>query len=190
MSSAQDRPTDLPQGDQVGQGTSGPGTTAGGPGMSGDTMTTGGRHATPSATSGYERGTTAGYPPETAPYETSALSGAAGGTFLVVAGLLTFFAGLAAVVRVSYFHAVTAVYPYAWTISGWGWAILILGAVMFAVGACVLLGMAWAKPVGVFLAVLAVIGSFMWMVYSPFWGVILLALSVIAIWALLRRDYA
>ncbi len=158
--------------------------------MTGDTMTTGaGRHANPSATSGYERGTAAGYPPEAATYETSALSGAAGGTFLVVAGLLTFFAGLAAVVRASYFHAVTAVYPYAWTISGWGWAILILGAVMFAVGACVLLGMAWAKPVGVFLAVLAVIGSFMWMVYSPFWGVILLALSVIAIWGLLRREY-
>jgi hypothetical protein len=111
-----------------------------------------------------------------------------GGTFLVIAGLLTFFAGLAAVVRVSYFHAVSAIYPYAWSITGWGWAILILGAVMFAVGACALLGMAWAKPVGVFLAVLAVIGSFMWLVYSPFWGVILLALSALAIWGLLRRD--
>src|SRR5260370_34298922 len=108
MSSAQDRPTDRPQGGQVGQGTSGPGTTAGGPGMTGDPMTTGaGRHANPSATSGYERGTAAGSPPEAATYETSALSGAAGGTFLVVAGLLTFFAGLAAVVRASYFHAVT-----------------------------------------------------------------------------------
>ena len=61
---------------------------------------------------------------------------------------------------------------------------------MFAVGACALLGMAWAKPVGVFLAVLAVIGSFMWLVYSPFWGIILLALSVVAIWGLLSRDYA
>ena len=191
MSSAQDRPPDLPQGGQVGQGTSGPGTTAGGPGTTGDTMTTAGtgRHANPSATSGYAPGTAAGYPQEGAAYEEGTSSGVVGGTFLVIAGLLTFFAGLAAVVRVSYFHAVTAVYPYAWSIRGWGWAILILGAVMFAVGACALLGMAWAKPVGVFLAVLAVIGSFMWLVYSPFWGIILLALSVVAIWGLLRRDY-
>ena len=191
MTSAQDRPPDLPQGGQAGQSTPGPGTTAGGPGTTGDTMTTTGtgRHASPSATSGYARGTEAGYPPEGAAYETGTSGGVVGGTFLVLAGLLTFFAGLAAVVRVNYFHAVTAVYPYAWSIKSWGWAILILGAVMFAVGACALLGMAWAKPAGVFLAVLAVIGSFMWLVYSPFWGIILLALSVLAIWGLLRRDY-
>ncbi len=197
MSSAQDRSPDLPQGAQAGQGASGTGTTAGAAatGRTGDTMTTTGTgmNERQSTTSAYARGTgpAAEYRPESAPsagYETGAGDGALGGTFLIIAGLLTFFAGLAAVVRVHYFHAVTSVYPYAWSVKGWGWAILILGAVMFAVGACALLGMAWAKPVGVFLAVLTVIGSFMWLVYSPFWGIILLALSVLAIWGLLRRQ--
>jgi hypothetical protein len=150
------------------------------------TTTGTGRHGRQSS-SQYAQGTSAGYQTG-AYYETTTESGALGGTFLIIAGLLTFFAGLAAVVRVHYFHAVTSVYPYAWSVRGWGWAILILGAVMFAIGACALLGMAWAKPAGVFVAVLAVIGSFMWLVYSPFWGVILLALSALAIWGLLRRD--
>ncbi len=190
MSTAQDGSPDRPQGPQAGQGASGTGATAGAPatGMPGDTMTTTGtgRHGRQSS-SQYAQGTSAGYQAG-ADYETTTESGALGGTFLIIAGLLTFFAGLAAVVRVHYFHAVTSVYPYAWSVKGWGWAILILGAVMFAIGACALLGMAWAKPAGVFVAVLAVIGSFMWLVYSPFWGVILLALSALAIWGLLRRD--
>jgi hypothetical protein len=190
MSTPQDGSPDRPQGPQAGQGASGTGATAGAAatGMPGDTMTTTGtgRHGRQSS-SQYAQGTSASYQAG-ADYETTTESGALGGTFLIIAGLLTFFAGLAAVVRVHYFHAVTSVYPYAWSVKGWGWAILILGAVMFAIGACALLGMAWAKPAGVFVAVLAVIGSFMWLVYSPFWGVILLALSALAIWGLLRRD--
>ncbi|MGO8958435.1 MAG: hypothetical protein ACLQFR_13855 [Streptosporangiaceae bacterium] len=195
MSRAEDRSPDLPQSGQASQGTPGTpgtGTTAGAAatGMPGDTMTTtgSGMQERQSTTPGYARGTAAGYQPEAAAYDTTTGSGALGGTFLIIAGLLAFFAGLAAVVRTSYFHAVTSVYPYAWSVKSWGWAILILGAVMFAIGACALLGMAWAKPVGVFVAVLATIGSFMWLVYSPFWGITLLALSVLAIWGLLRRD--
>ncbi len=195
MSRAQDGSPDTPQGPQTGQGASSTGTTAGAAatGATGDTMTSTGRgmHAR-EPTSDYARG--AGAPAEygrgAAPsgYEADTADGAAGGTFLILAGLVTFFAGLTAVVRVHYFHTVTSVYPYAWSVKGWGWAILILGAVMFAVGACALLGMSWAKPVGVFVAVLAVIGAFMWLVYSPFWGIILLALSTLAIWGLLRTQ--
>ena len=196
MSSAQDRSPDLPQEVQAGQGASGTGTTAGAEatGVTGDTMTTTGRgmHERQSTTSAYARGTGPaaeyGQGPAPAGYQAGTADGALGGTFLIIAGLIAFFAGLAAVVRTHYFHAVTSVYPYAWSVKSWGWAILILGAVMFAVGACALLGMAWARPVGVFLAVLGIIGSFMWLVYSPFWGVTILALSALAIWGLLRKQ--
>ena len=202
MSSAQDRSSDLPQGAQASQGASGTGTTAGAAatGMTGDTMTTTGAGTTggagmqepQSANPAYARGTgpAAEYRPESAPsagYETGAGDGALGGTFLIIAGLLTFFAGLAAVVRVHYFHAVTG-YAYAWNAHSWSWAILILGAVLLLVGACAVLGMAWAKPVGVFVAVVTIVGAFMFLVYSPLWGVVLLALSVLAIWGLLRRQ--
>src|SRR5260370_14810002 len=134
MSTAQDGSPDRPQGPKAGQGASGTGATAGPPatGMPGDTMTTTGtgRHGRQSS-SQYAQGTSAGYQAG-ADYETTTESGVLGGTFLIIAGLLTFFARLAAVVPVHYFHAVTSVYPYASNGKGWGWAILILGPLTFA----------------------------------------------------------
>lgn len=201
MSRAQERSSGIPAGAQAAQGAADPtgsGTTAGAGATgatttAGTTTTAGGLHDQPSTTASYSRGTApaAGYQPESAAaYDTGTSSGALGGTFMIVAGLLTFFAGLAAVVRTSYFHSVAGTYPYAWSVHSWGWAILILGALLFAVGACAMLGMSWARPVGVALAVLTVIASFMFLVYTPVWGVILLAVSVLAIWGLLRRDPA
>ncbi len=216
MSRAQDRSSDLPQGVPAGRGTSGSGTT-GTPGTTGTTGTTGGAGTTAGAaatgvtgdtmttagtgvqerqstTSAYARGTGTGaeYRPGSAPsadYQTGTGDGLLGGTFMVIAGLLTFFTGLAGVVKTHYFHAVTG-YAYAWSAHSWSWAILILGAVLLAVGACAMLGMSWAKPVGIFLAVLTIIAGFMFLVYAPLWGVILLAVSVLAIWGLLRHQSA
>jgi hypothetical protein len=148
----------------------------------GTTTETYGRHAAQEPTpAGYDYG----YRPETVDYGAS--DGVLGGTFMVIAGLVTFFTGLTAVVRTSYFHSVRSSYPYAWTIYDWGWAILILGVVMFAIGVCAALGMGWAKPVGVGLSILTVIAGFMFLVYFPIWGLLLLALSLLAIWGLLRH---
>jgi uncharacterized membrane protein (UPF0136 family) len=110
-----------------------------------------------------------------------------GGVMLLAAGLLTFFAGLSATVRQHFFHA-AGVYSYAWSVHSWGIALLCLGAVTLLVGACALLGMTWAKWIGVGLAVLTMIGAFMFLVYLPVWGVVLIALSAIAIWGLLRGE--
>src|SRR5580704_16761405 len=62
---------------------------------------------------------------------------------------------------------------------------LALGIVLFAAGASVLLGIAAARPVAAGLAVLTAIAGFMFLVYSPFTGIVLVALSVFAIWGLL-----
>jgi len=110
-----------------------------------------------------------------------------GGVMLLAAGLLTFFAGLSAVVRHNFYHA-NGLYAYAWSARSWGIALLCLGAVSLLVGACALLGMAWAKWIGVGLAILTMIGAFMFLIYSPVWGVILIALSAIAVWGLLRGE--
>lgn len=108
-----------------------------------------------------------------------------GSVFLIVTGLLTFLAGLAAVVRGRFYVALPN-YAYHLTVHRWGWILLVLGVLMFAVGACHLLGMAWARPVGVFLAILTAIGGFLFLAYSPVWGAILVALSLLSIWGLLR----
>jgi hypothetical protein len=139
-------------------------------------------------TSSYGRstGTTPSYG-TTASRGTTTQGGSLGGVMCMVAGLITFLAGLAAVVRQSFYPALPG-YAYRWTIHGWGWVLLVLGALLFAVGACALLGMAWARAVGVGLAVLTSVVGFLFLAYTPIWGTILVALSVIAIWGLLRTD--
>jgi len=197
MSSAQDRPPGVP-GEPPQEGTGAPvtGTTGGAPGSSATTGAT----STGTTTAGsrdrsdmvqeqqspaarYDRGTapTAYQPTE----EAEATGGTIfGGVFLIMAGLLTFFAGLSAIVRSHYYHVATN-YAYAWNVRDWGWVLFGLGIAMFAIGACCLFNMVWARAVGVGLSVLTAIAGFMWLVYAPVWGVILVALSVVAIWGLL-----
>jgi len=142
-----------------------------------------GRHA-----AGYDPGTgqTTAYRP-TAEAERVSTGSMMGGVFAVLAGLLTFFAGLAAVVRPHYYPVLSS-YAYRWNAHAWGWVLLVLGVLLFAAGACAMLDMAWARAVGVGLAVLTAIAGFMFLVYTPVWGVTLVFLSVIAIWGLIRGS--
>jgi hypothetical protein len=110
-----------------------------------------------------------------------------GGVLSMLAGLLAFFAGLALVVRTSFYTALPG-YAYRWTIHGWGWTLLVLGALLFAAGATYLLGMSFGRIAAVGLAVLTAIVGFLTLPYSPIWGILIVALSVAAIFGLLRRD--
>jgi hypothetical protein len=118
-------------------------------------------------------------------YETG--GGVMGGSMAILAGLLAFLGGLAVVVRPHFYHVGSA-YAYAWTGRGWGIVLLVLGALLFAAGAAALLGIPAARPVGVGLAVLTGIAGFLWLVYSPVWGIVIVALSVFAIWGLLHDS--
>ena len=51
-----------------------------------------------------------------------------------------------------------------------------------------LLGMAWARVVGVILAALSTIGNFLVLPYYPAWSVILIAVDVFIIWSLVSRE--
>lgn len=108
-----------------------------------------------------------------------------GGSLSILAGLVAFLAGLGVVVRPHYYRTING-YAYAWNGRPWGIILLILGALLFAAGAAVLLGIAAARPVGVGLAVLTALAGFLWLVYSPAWGIVIVALSVFAIWGLIH----
>jgi hypothetical protein len=111
---------------------------------------------------------------------------ALGGTLLVLGGLWGVIVGLVALStnHVGFTNPGTG-YTYYWTNHGWGWVELILGCVLLATGACVFLGMAWARYLGAALAVLAAIAHFMLIPYSPIWAIIMIAIDAFIIWALL-----
>ncbi len=165
-----------------GAGTTGPatgttttGTTTGMAEQSGGQVS-GSRHAR-------ETEPTTGY--RGAPETYDAGGGVMGGSMAILAGLIAFLGGLAVVVRPHFYHVGSA-YAYAWTGRGWGIILLVLGALLFAAGAAALLGVPMARPVGVGLAVLTGLAGFLWLVYSPAWGIVIVALSVFAIWGLLH----
>jgi hypothetical protein len=137
------------------------------------------------------------YARETAPPEGYATAGrpetiehtGLGGGMSMLAGLLTFLFGLAMVVR-PLFYRVLPGYAYAYGTNGhaWGWTLVGVGIVLFAAGACHVLGLPFARAAAAAFAVLAAVAGFLALAYSPIWGFIIVAVSIVALWALLHRD--
>ena len=148
------------------------------------------------AKAGYEQPTE--YSPDQA--QAAARHGGAGafagavlaGVLMILTGLYGFLVGLAMVLRAPFF-VYHGGYLYVWNTHSWGWVELILGAVVVAAGACVLLGMVWARAVGIILATMSAVASFLVLPYYPIWSIIGIAVDLFIIWALVaysgRRSY-
>jgi hypothetical protein len=102
---------------------------------------------------------------------------------MMLDGLWNFFVGLVAIIRQS-FYVSHPNYEFHWNLHAWGWLHFALGIVIFAAGACVLLGQTWAKLLGIVLAVFSGLAAFLFLPYYPFWSIVVLALDVFVIWAL------
>jgi hypothetical protein len=116
-------------------------------------------------------------------------SAAAGGfvalaaVLMIMSGLWSFFVGITGVLSGGFYLSVRN-YTFTYSIHAWGWTHLIIGAVVLAAGVCLLLGMMWARVVGVVLAVISGLANFLFLPYYPLWSVIVIALDAIIIWAL------
>jgi hypothetical protein len=145
----------------------------------------GARSAAYDPAAGYPAGQAqAGYPVEAAPSVGAAAGTVLAGVLMIVGGIWGFLVGLAVVLKSGFFVHVNSTYPYHWNVNSWGWTHVALGVVVFAAGVCVLLGMVWARVVGVILATLSAIASFLFLPYYPVWSIILIAIDVYIIWAL------
>jgi hypothetical protein len=140
----------------------------------------GGRHETATMPeAGYQRGTG----PDG--YGAGGNSGSTvlAATLMMLAGLWGFFEGLVGILHQSFFTS-QANYTFQWSVHSWGWLHLILGIVVFAAGACVLLGQPWAKALGIVLAVFSGIANFIFLPYYPVWAIVLIAIDIFVVWAL------
>lgn len=66
----------------------------------------------------------------------------------------------------------------------WGWINLILGLVILFAGFSVMSGAAWARVVGVIVAVSSVIGNMLTIDVHPLWSIITITMGVFVIFAL------
>jgi hypothetical protein len=201
MARAQDRNAGL-QGSQETEraaGTSGPGTSTGAVATGGNTTTSG---TTTTTTVRERQGNYQDYPASSTGYqqqrgmapaagreaeEREGVSAHAGGIFPVLAGVLTFLFGLGMVVR-RHFYVARSAYPYHFSSFGWGWILLVLGVLLFAAGASHMLGLPFGRIVGAGLAVLVAIAGFLTLIYSPVWGIIIVALAAVALWHSIHRG--
>jgi hypothetical protein len=106
---------------------------------------------------------------------------------MIMAGIFQALEGLAALINDNFFVRVGN-YAFDVDVTTWGWIHLILGLAIAAAGAFILRGDAWARGVGMGLALLAAIANFLFIPYYPLWSILIIALSVTVIWALAVYD--
>lgn len=139
-----------------------------------------GRYNVPRQTAGYDDVSTGG----------RADSGAAAGltimaaVIMMVAGVLGFFEGLAAIIKGTFF-VVLPNYAFSLSATGWGTVHMIIGGLVFLVGAALLTGNKWARYAGVAVAAASAIANFVFLPYYPVWAIVVIALDMFVIWALL-----
>jgi hypothetical protein len=105
------------------------------------------------------------------------------GAVMLLVGIFQAFAGLAAIFENEFFVA-GANYAYEIDVTAWGWIHLIIGVVVAFAGISVYSGAAWARTVGVLLAILSAVANFFFIPYYPVWSVLIIALNIAVIWAL------
>lgn len=108
---------------------------------------------------------------------------------LFISGVLSIFRGIMGIAEDDVFVA-TPNYVFKFDLTSWGWIHLILGAVAVLVSIGLFSAAVWARVVGVGIAALLLVVSFLSIPYSPVWSITLIALYSFVIWALcvVQRD--
>ena len=105
------------------------------------------------------------------------------GVIMIVAGAFQAIEGLAGIVNDEYL-VVLPNYFLAFDITLWGWLHLLIGLALLAIGVSVLRGATWARVAGMILAGISALLNFIWLPYSPWWSLMVIAIDILVIWAL------
>ncbi|SEK53206.1 DUF7144 family membrane protein [Streptacidiphilus jiangxiensis] len=102
---------------------------------------------------------------------------------LLVSGTLGILEGASAVAK-DKIYVTTPNYVYQFSLTSWGWIHIVLGIIAIVVGGGLLADKTWARWAGVVIASLSLISQFLWLPYSPWWSIIVMALDAFVIWGL------
>ena len=104
------------------------------------------------------------------------------GLMMMLGGVFQAIQGIVALANDT-FYALGQEYAFQFDVTTWGWIHLILGAVVAVAGYFLLRAAVWARMVAVIVAGLSIIANFMWLPYYPLWGVVVITVDVLVIWA-------
>ena len=90
------------------------------------------------------------------------------------------------------FYVVGQKWVFSFNVTTWGWIHLLAGVVLVVAGYFLFQGAVWARVVGVSVAIISAVLSFMWLPHYPIWSILIIAPDVFIIWALTvhGRDVA
>jgi hypothetical protein len=106
------------------------------------------------------------------------------GMMLILVGTFQFIAGLVALFNDDYYLVTSNNLVVHMDYTAWGWVHLGLGALSMAAGYGVMAGKSWARVYAIAFAFLAAVANLAFLSAYPVWGVILITLDVLVIWAL------
>lgn len=107
-----------------------------------------------------------------------------GGAMMVMLGAFNLVEGLVALFNDEY-YVTTTQGLLLFDITAWGWIHLIIGLIAVAVGFGVIRGATWARICGVILCGVNAIAQLAFLSAYPLWGMLVIALDVLVIWALI-----
>jgi hypothetical protein len=110
------------------------------------------------------------------------------GILMVLLGGLSIFQGLIALLEDDYYVPTQAGFLIV-DVTGWGWIMLIWGAILVLVGLALLNGASWARWVSILLVSINVFGQlgFLGNTNDQVWLLITLTLNIIVLYALIVR---
>ncbi|MEU4319413.1 acetyltransferase [Nocardia fluminea] len=123
--------------------------------------------------------------PEEEPFERQA---AAAG-ISVLAAIMLFITAAASIlegisaIAEDEFYVAGISYVYEFDATTWGWVHVVLGVIALVCSIGLMSGTAWARYAAVGIAALVIIANFLSVPYYPAWSILIIAMSVVVIWA-------
>jgi vacuolar-type H+-ATPase subunit I/STV1 len=104
--------------------------------------------------------------------------------FMVTIGAINVFQGLAALFRDDAYWETFRGDIVTFNITTWGWISLIFGVLLIIVGLLLMQGSTFARVLAIALVSLNLLSQFGWASFYPFWGMIVIAIDIVIIYAL------
>lgn len=105
------------------------------------------------------------------------------GFMMILLGILQGIAGLTALLN-SQWLLVTKEHLLVLNFTAWGWIHLVIGLVVLIAGFSVMHGSAWARVVGVLVAIVSVVANLASVNTYPVWSVVMIVIDILIIYAL------